>query len=55
MQPMEIGSEAFESTHRLWITVWPHRHIMGTIAYIDSRGVGMDHLQTRILRLQPAR
>jgi hypothetical protein len=26
---------------------------MGIIAHIDSRGVRMDHLQTRILRLQP--
>ena len=52
---MKIGREALEPAHRLWITVWPHRHVMRIIAHIDSRGVGMDHFQTRILRLQPPR
>jgi len=38
---MKIGGEALKPPHRLWITVWPHRHVMSTIAHIDSRGVWM--------------
>src|ERR1044071_6496876 len=50
---MQIRGEALESAHWLPITIRSHSHIMRTIAYVDSRGVRMDHLQTWIHRLQP--
>jgi hypothetical protein len=46
---MEIGCEALEPAHRFRITVRSHRHVMRTITHIDSRGVWMDHFQTRVL------
>ena len=45
-QSMKIGGEALEPAHRLWITVWAHRHVVCAIAHIDSRRVSVDHLQT---------
>jgi hypothetical protein len=52
---MEISGEALEPAHRFGITVRSHRHVMCTIAHIDSRGLRMDYLQARVLRLQPPR
>ncbi len=53
----DVKHERFtlESAYRLRITVRSHRHIVGAIAHIDSGVVRMDHLQPRVLRLQPPR
>ena len=50
---MQIRGEALESAHWLRITIRSHGHIMCTVAYVDSRSVRMDYLQTWVLRLQP--
>src|SRR5215470_5043748 len=50
---MQICGEALESAHWLRIAIRPYRHVMRTVAHIDSRSVRMDYLQTWVLRLQP--
>jgi hypothetical protein len=44
---MQVCGETLESAHGFWIAVRPHGNVMRTIAHIDTRSVGMDHLQDR--------
>src|ERR1700693_2028131 len=52
---MQICGETLELAHGFWIAVRPHGNVMRTIAHIDTRSVGMDHLQAWVLRAQSPR
>ena len=52
---MKIRGETLKSSHRLWVAVRSYCNVVSTVTNINPCSMRMDHLQTRILRLQTSR
>src|SRR6516165_742908 len=52
---MKIRGETLKSSHRLWVAVRYYCNVVSTVTNINPCSMRMDHVQTRILRLQTSR
>jgi hypothetical protein len=43
-QPMQIGRETLEPAYWFRISIRTHRHIVGSVAYVNPRGLGVNHV-----------
>src|SRR5437867_11229409 len=50
---MQAGGETRKSTNGFRVLVRADRYVMRAVSHIDSRGVGMDDLQTWVFGSQP--
>jgi hypothetical protein len=48
-QPMQVGGEALKATNRVGIPIRPDRDVVGAVADVDPGGVGMHHVQPRVI------
>jgi len=53
-QPMQIGRETLELAYRFRISIRTHRHIMGSVTYVNPSGLRVNHVQPRVVGLQPS-
>ncbi len=54
-EPMQVGRKAVKPAHGIGIAIGPDGHVVGAVADVDARGVGMDHVESRIRGPQAAR
>ena len=52
-EPMQVGGETVKPADRVGIPIRPDRDVMRAVADVDARGVGMHHLQARVLGPEP--
>jgi len=50
---MKIGRETLKPADRVWVSIGTDRDVVRTVAHVDPRGVGMHHLQPRVLGPKP--
>ena len=53
-QAMQIGRETIELAYRFQISIRTHRHIMGSVTYVNPSGLRVNHVQPRVIGLQPS-
>jgi hypothetical protein len=41
---MQIGRETLEPAYWFRISIRTHRHIVGSVAYVNPRGLGVNHV-----------
>jgi hypothetical protein len=51
---MQIGRETLELAYRFQISIRTHRHIMGSVTYVNPSGLRVNHVQPRVVGLQPS-
>jgi len=52
---MQVSRKTLKSAYWLLISIRPHDDVMRAVPHINSRSVGVNHLQTWVLRLQSSR
>ena len=52
-QTMQVGRETLKPTDRVGIPIWPDRDVMRAVADVDPGGVGVHHLQPRVISPEP--
>src|SRR5437773_11184173 len=52
---MKVRCETLKSLHWFWIALRSYCDVVSTVADFDPCCMRMDHLETRVLRLQPSR
>jgi hypothetical protein len=52
-QTMQVRGETVKPADRVWVPIWPDGDVMRTVADVDPSGVGMHHLQARVLDPEP--
>jgi hypothetical protein len=50
-QPIQIGRETPELAYWFRISIRTHRHIVGSVTYVNPCGLGVNHIQPRVVGL----
>jgi hypothetical protein len=54
-EPMQIGRKTVKPAHGIGIPIRPDGDVVGAVADVDPRGVGMEDVEARIVGPQAAR